>query len=53
MKYRNATNFWQTKTFKTKEQYNNFVTRYGDSLRWQEIFVNNAYGIQFIKLREM
>lgn len=44
---------WQTKVFKTKEAMQKFLDKNGHKIQWQEIFVNNAYGIMYRKLRRV
>jgi hypothetical protein len=40
---------WKTKTFKTKEQMENFIQYYSQKcgFTWQEIFINNGYGLEY------
>jgi hypothetical protein len=42
---------WQTKVFKTKESMQQWITKNQHKTQWQEIFINNAYGIEFKQLR--
>jgi len=42
---------WETKIFKTKKQMEKFIDAHRDKIQWQEIFINNAYGIEYQKLR--
>jgi hypothetical protein len=44
---------WKTKTFKTKEQMENFIKYYSEKygLQWNEIFINNGYGIEYRLLK--
>lgn len=44
---------WQTKTFKTAEAMRHWIERNGHKYRWQEIAVNNAYGVLYCPLRRM
>ena len=40
---------WKTRIFETREQMESFIKYYSDKygLQWKEIFVNNAYGIEY------
>lgn len=40
---------WQVKTFKTKQAMQKFIAKH--KIQWHEIFVNNAYGIEYRPLR--
>jgi hypothetical protein len=42
---------WQTKVFKTKESMQQWIVKNDHKTQWQEIFINNAYGIEFKPLR--
>ena len=42
---------WKTKTFKTKAAMEAFIAKNDEKIQWHEIFVNNAYGIEYRKLR--
>jgi hypothetical protein len=42
---------WQTKVFKTKESMQQWITKNQHKTQWQEIFINNAYGVEFKLLR--
>lgn len=44
---------WNTKIFKTREAFNNWVDRYGHRNQWQEIFINSAYGVEFKPFRRV
>jgi hypothetical protein len=44
---------WQTKTFKTKEAMNSWLVKRFNKIEYQEIFINNGYGIQYRMLRRM
>lgn len=44
---------WQVKTFKTRESMTRFLDKNAHRIQWHEIFVNNAYGIQYRKLRRV
>lgn len=49
----NTINTWQIKTFKTRAAMKNFIARNANKIQWQEIFVNNAYAIEYRKLRRV
>jgi hypothetical protein len=38
---------WQTKTFKTRAAMQRFIDVYGHRMTWNEIFINNGYGIEY------
>jgi hypothetical protein len=42
---------WITKIFKTKEAKDRWIQKNGHRYQIQEIFVNNAYGLDVRKLR--
>jgi len=42
---------WQTKVFKTKESMQQWIAKNDRKTQWQEIFINNAYGVEFKLLR--
>jgi hypothetical protein len=42
---------WETKTFKTKLAMDAWLFKHCDTIQYNEIYVNNAYGIEFRKLR--
>lgn len=44
---------WRLRTFKTRNAFNGWVHRHGDSNQWQEVFVNNAYAVQYRPLRRI
>ena len=44
---------WQTKTFKTRTEMEAWLDKNSHRVQWQEIFVNNAYGAEFRKLRRI
>jgi hypothetical protein len=44
---------WQVKVFKTKAAFDKWVSRNNHRMQWQEIFVNNAYGVEFRRLRQL
>ena len=41
---------WKIKEFKTKEEMNKFIEKNGHKIQCNEIFVNNAYAIEYRKL---
>ena len=43
-------NYWQIKTFKTKEKMENFINKNKNKMQYNEIFINNGYGIEYKKL---
>jgi hypothetical protein len=44
---------WIVKVFKTKEKMLAFIHRIQHTHQWQEIFINNAYGIEYRQLRQL
>ena len=42
---------WQIKTFTTRLAMDKWLARNEHNIQWHEIFVNNAYGVEFRKLR--
>lgn len=36
---------WDTETFKTKPELEAWVEENDSSMQWEQIFVNNAYGV--------
>ena len=38
---------WQTKDFKTKQQMDRWLEKNEHQIQWREIFVNNAYCVEF------
>jgi hypothetical protein len=46
-----AETMWNTKTFKTKQAMTEWLARNDSKIQWVEIFLNNAYGIEYRKLR--
>lgn len=44
---------WILKTFKTREKMNNFINKNKNKIQYNEIFVNNAYCIEYRKLRKI
>ena len=41
---------WITKVFKTKVAMEKFINKNAGKIQWVEIFINNAYGIEYRKL---
>lgn len=44
---------YRIKEFKTKEQMAKFVSCHSGKIEWQEIFINNSYGIEYRWLRKV
>jgi len=42
---------WQTKIFKTKAAMQKWLNRMSGKVQFEEIFVNNAYGVIYRPLR--
>lgn len=42
---------WTDKTFKTKEAFDRWIARNESKMQWQEIYINNAYGVTYKPLR--
>lgn len=42
---------WDTKIFKTREAMQSWIEKNDHKMQWNEIFVNNAYGVEYRKLR--
>lgn len=41
---------WNIKTFKTFEDMQNFIGKNKDKIQYNQIFINNAYAIEYKKL---
>ena len=41
---------WETAVFETKEEMKKWIEKNDDKYQWQEIAVNNAFGILYRKL---
>jgi hypothetical protein len=41
---------WKIKTFKTFQEMQNFVNKNIDKIQYNQIFLNNEYGIEYKKL---
>jgi hypothetical protein len=46
-------NFWKTKTFKSIEAMNNWLSKNDGFIQWNEIYLNNAYGVEYRQLRKV
>lgn len=46
-------NSWQIKTFKTLETMNAWLKKHDRQIEWQEVFINNAYGVEYRRLRKV
>ncbi len=44
---------WKFRQFKTKVAYNNFLKRNEGKIQVVEVFVNNAYALEYRKLRRI
>lgn len=44
---------WQTKRFKTRQAMQSWINANAGHVQWHEIFINNAYGVQFRILMRM
>lgn len=44
---------WRTKTFKSREAMCWWLGQFGSRIQWHEIFVNNAYGLEYRWLRSI
>jgi hypothetical protein len=44
---------WITRQFRTKQTMEKFLAKNGYKIQWHEIFINNAYGIEYRKLRRV
>jgi hypothetical protein len=42
---------WRTKTFKTREKMADWLSRMNGRIQYEEIFVNNAFGVEWRMLR--
>jgi hypothetical protein len=41
---------WETKTFKTRARMYAWLGRHKDQIEYVELYVNNAYGLQYRRL---
>lgn len=39
--------YWKTKKFNTKEQLNDFFDKNRNRYQMQEVFINNAFGLDY------
>lgn len=44
---------WTIKVFKTRQAMKKFITKNENKIQWVEVFVNNAYAIEYRKLRRI
>jgi len=44
---------WKIKTFKTLEGLNSWLSLNGNLVQWNEVFINNAYGVEYRPLRKV
>ena len=44
---------WEIKTFKTKEQMDDFINKNKNKMQYNEVFINNAYGIEYRRLKKI
>lgn len=44
---------WKIKIFKTREKANAWLEKNEHKIQWQEVFVNNAWAIEYRKLRRV
>lgn len=44
---------WKIKEFKTRQQFENFWERNKNRYQMEEVFINNAYGIEYKPLLRM
>ncbi len=42
---------WQVKVFKTRKAMLNWIDRNGHKVQWHEVFVNNAWAVDYRPLR--
>jgi len=42
---------YQIKSFKTRNQFNQWVKKNDTKTQWQEVFVNNAFAVEYKALR--
>jgi hypothetical protein len=42
---------WQVKKFKTNEAKNAWVEKNAHRIQWNEVFINNAYAVEYRALR--
>lgn len=39
--------YWKTKTFKTREEFNKFVTKNKNKYQMEEVFINNGFAVDY------
>ena len=44
---------WTIRTFKTKESMLKFIVKYAGRIQFNEIFINNMWGIEYRMLRRV
>lgn len=44
---------WTIKRFRTKEAMTKWIARHGHRYQWQEVFLDNAFGVECRKLRRI
>lgn len=44
---------WKIKLFTTREKMQAWLDKHSHRIQWYEIFVNNAYAIEYRKLRRI
>lgn len=44
---------WETKEFSTREEMEEFIDEYGNDIQWEEVFIDNAYGIDYRPLKKI
>ena len=44
---------YQIKEFKTREQLNKWIEANDRKTQWQEVFVNNAFAVEYKALRQL
>lgn len=42
---------WKVKVFKTREKMQQWLDKHEGKIQWEEIFVNNAYAVEYRPLR--
>ena len=42
---------WSTKTFKTRKAMNEWLEQHKGMIQYEEVFINNKYGIEWRPLR--
>ena len=49
VKQQKGNTMWNTKIFKSKDAMTEWLVRNDSKVQWVEIFVNNAYGVEYRK----